>query len=148
MKFYIKVFVRFIRHIVSFFQYGRNSYSQEGEDLILNRLFANKDKGFYIDIGAHHPYRFSNTYLFYLNGWTGINIDAMPGSMTPFKSKRPKDINLEVPILDKEGIMTYYQFNEPALNGFPLNYLTTGMIILSKELSTRSTFMDTHFPIF
>ncbi len=118
MKFYIRILLRFARHIVSFFQYGRNSYSQEGEDLILNRLFANKAEGFYIDVGAHHPYRFSNTYLFYLNGWTGINIDAMPGSMSIFNRKRPKDINLEIPILDKEGTMTYYQFNEPALNGF------------------------------
>jgi len=118
MKFYIKLPFIFLRHLISFFQNGKISYSQEGEDLILKRLFANKEKGFYVDIGAHHPYRFSNTYLFYLNGWSGINIDAMPGSMAKFKRSRPKDINIEVPILLNEGQMTYYQFNEPALNGF------------------------------
>ena len=47
-------------------------FSQNGEDLILNRLFENKTNGFFVDIGAHHPVRFSNTYLFYLNGWSGI----------------------------------------------------------------------------
>ena len=57
-------------------------YSQNGEDLILNRFLENKEKGFFIDVGAHHPIRFSNTYFFYKKGWSGINIDAMPGSMT------------------------------------------------------------------
>ena len=69
-------------------------YSQNGEDLILNRFLENKEKGFFIDVGAHHPIRFSNTYLFYKKGWSGINIDAMPGSMTKFNKIRPKDINI------------------------------------------------------
>ena len=94
------------------------SYSQEGEDLILQRLFGNKNDGFFIDIGAHHPTRFSNTYLFYLKGWRGINIDAMPGSMKLFNRIRSEDINIECPISDVEEELTYYIFNEPALNTF------------------------------
>ena len=42
------------------------SFSQEGEDLVLQRLIGIKSNGFYVDIGAHHPYRFSNTYKFYI----------------------------------------------------------------------------------
>ena len=34
---------------------------QEGESIILDRMFPKKNKGFYIDIGAHHPIRFSIT---------------------------------------------------------------------------------------
>lgn len=71
------------------------SYSQEGEDMILHRIFERQCKGFYVDIGAHHPFRFSNTYLFYKRGWSGINIDAMPGSMNIFNKFRNRDINLE-----------------------------------------------------
>ncbi|MEA2065142.1 MAG: SAM-dependent methyltransferase, partial [Patescibacteria group bacterium] len=37
------------------------SYSQEGEDMILKRIFESQKNGFYIDVGAHHPKRFSNT---------------------------------------------------------------------------------------
>jgi len=118
MKLYFKIFSKFIEHVKAFFQYGKISYSQEGEDVVLNRLFEKKTSGFYVDIGAHHPHRFSNTFLFYLKGWRGINIDAMPGSMVPFKRSRPNDINLEIPILLKRSKMIYYQFNEPALNGF------------------------------
>lgn len=93
-------------------------YSQEGEDLVLRELFTGKTDGFYIDVGALHPKRFSNTYCFYLLGWHGINIDAMPGSMELFNRERPRDINLEVAISDKKEKLIYYMFNEPALNGF------------------------------
>lgn len=104
--------------IVPVGDFGVVSYSQEGEDRILQRLFEGKTEGFYVDVGAHHPVRFSNTYLFYTLGWRGINIDAMPGSMEPFKKLRPHDINLEEPVSDREELLTYYIFNEPVLNGF------------------------------
>ena len=94
------------------------SWSQECEDQILRRVFEKKENGFYIDVGAHHPRRFSNTYLFYIQGWNGLNIDAMPGSMSSFNQDRPRDINIEVGIGLSECQLDYYVFNEPALNGF------------------------------
>ncbi|MGF7079863.1 FkbM family methyltransferase [Mucilaginibacter sp. UYCu711] len=100
------------------YSYSITSYSQEGEDLILQRIFNYKNEGFFIDVGAHHPTRFSNTYLFYLKGWRGINIDAMPGSMNSFEKIRPMDINIECPVSDKEEELKYYIFNESALNTF------------------------------
>lgn len=98
--------------------YAVKSYAQEGEDIILKRIFGNKQHGFYIDVGAHHPKRFSNTYIFYKAGWSGINIDAMPGSMKAFDKLRPRDINVETPVSDKEEELEYYIFNDTALNGF------------------------------
>ena len=77
------------------------SWSQEGEDMILHRIFGGKKSGFYVDVGAHHPKRFSNTYFFYCHGWRGINIDAMPGRMKLFNQWRPKDINLEMGVAEK-----------------------------------------------
>jgi len=47
-----------------------------------------------------------------------MNIDAQPGSMKLFKKLRPSDINLEIAITEKIETLNYYQFNEPALNGF------------------------------
>ncbi len=98
--------------------YSQKSYSQEGEDLILGRLFEHQDKGFYVDVGAHHPKRFSNTYYFYKRGWKGINIDAMPGSMRLFGWFRPRDINIEAAISQVPGRLPYFIFNDPALSGF------------------------------
>jgi len=97
------------------------SYSQEGEDLILRRLLGEKKSGFYVDVGAHHPIRYSNTYGLYKSGWRGLNIDAMPGSMRLFNIIRKKDINLEVPVSSKKSLLTYYMFNEPALNTFSMD---------------------------
>jgi FkbM family methyltransferase len=101
-----------------FDSYSLKSYSQEGEDMILRRIFESQSVGFYVDVGAHHPKRFSNTYFFYKKGWRGINIDAMPDSMKAFDKCRPRDINFEKPISSKKQVLTYYAFNEPALNGF------------------------------
>lgn len=98
--------------------YSIKSYSQEGEDMILKRIFEKQKVGFYVDVGAHHPFRFSNTYYFYKQGWQGINIDAMPGSMELFRRFRSRDLNLEMPISNSEQVLTYFAFNEPALNSF------------------------------
>jgi FkbM family methyltransferase len=95
-----------------------NSFSQEGEDMILRRIFEHKQNGFYIDIGAFHPQSLSNTYFFYQLGWRGLNIDAMPGSMKIFNQIRPRDINLERAISHMKETLTYYEFNAPNLNGF------------------------------
>ena len=116
-------------------KYFIKSYSQEGEDIILSRYFDTKSTGFYIDIGAHHPYRFSNTYLFYKRGWHGINIDAMPGSMKIFNIKRPNDINLEYAISNSNQLLTFYIYQEKALNTF------------SKELVDFRTSINTHYKI-
>jgi len=101
--------------------YGLGSYSQEGEDILLKRIFEYRPiekGGFYVDIGAHHPQRFSNTYFFYKRGWRGVNIDATPESMDLFNKLRPHDVNIECAVSDKSEILTYYLFNEPALNSF------------------------------
>lgn len=96
----------------------QQSYGQDGEDLILDRLLERPDQGFYVDVGAHHPARFSNTFLFYKRGWRGINIDAQPGSMRAFARKRPRDINIECGVAGSAGRLSYFRFNEPALNTF------------------------------
>lgn len=96
------------------------SYSQEGEDLVLARILENLKitTGFFVDIGAHHPTRFSNTYFFYRKGWRGINVDALPGTKKLFERMRSRDITIECGVGAKQGMLKYFAFNEPALNTF------------------------------
>lgn len=96
--------------------YTLRSYSQEGEDIVLRKVFDGQLNGFYVDIGAHHPFRYSNTQYFYEQGWRGINIDATPGSLLPFSRVRHRDINIEAVVGNQEGEATYYLFEDPALN--------------------------------
>ena len=118
MNKYIKKLKLLFRKIFPLNTGFMNSYSQDGEDLILWSFLKYRKNGYYIDIGAHHPKRFSNTYKFYRAGWKGINIDPTPGSMKLFNKLRPLDTNIEVGVSDEPGEIELYMFNEPALNSF------------------------------
>jgi FkbM family methyltransferase len=95
-------------------QHGHISYSQEGEDMVLKRIFGNISKGCYVDIGAHHPSLFSNTNYFYQKGWRGINVEPMAKSKALFDAERPNDTNLELLVSENEGPVKFYLF-EPSL---------------------------------
>lgn len=96
-----------------------SSHSQFGEDMLLRSFFNNKANGFYVDIGAHHPVYYSNTYHFYQRGWRGINVDAAPGSMGKFKLLRCKDKNIEACLGPENGkVVDFYLFEKAALNTF------------------------------
>jgi FkbM family methyltransferase len=86
--------------------------------MILRRLFDNQDTGFYIDVGAHHPMRFSNTHVFYRQGWRGMNIEPNPEAIRAFRVFRPRDINLQIGVNESAGELTYFCFDDPALNTF------------------------------
>ena len=88
--------------------------------MILQSFYEGKKKykGFFVDVGAHHPYRYSNTLFFYKRGWKGINIEPTPGAIKAFNLFRSRDINLNIGISGKQDKLTFYCFNEPALNGF------------------------------
>ncbi|CAN5411234.1 hypothetical protein BH09BAC5_BH09BAC5_07130 [soil metagenome] len=102
--------------------YIRKSYSQCGEDLIIDFLFNQLgiEKPGYIDIGAHHPKYINNTYLFYLKGARGINIEPDPELFSKFLSSRDEDTNLNIGIGEKNGEADFYIMNEPSLNTFML----------------------------
>ena len=53
--------LRGIRRRVFGETYYNLSYAQEGEDIVLSRIFNPHERapGFYVDIGAHHPTRSS-----------------------------------------------------------------------------------------
>ena len=97
---------------------GQIAFGQEAEDLLLLRLIDDTSGGFYVDIGAHHPRKFSNTHLLHVRGWSGINVDATPGSMDAFAIERPGDCNLEIACAESIGVRKLSIFREPALNTF------------------------------
>ncbi len=96
--------------------YTKTFYSQFGEDIAVSTMLK-KNNGFYVDVGAHHPKRYSNTYLLYKKGWRGINIDANPHTITLFNRARPEDRNICVGV-GRRGELEYYSFSDPAVNTF------------------------------
>ncbi len=97
--------------------FGYQTYAQFGEDTVLLELFKNKNDGRYVDVGAHHPYRYSNTYLLYKRGWHGVNIDPNPHTIVLFNKARSGDTNICSGV-GRAGMLTYYRFSDPAVNTF------------------------------
>ncbi len=96
--------------------YYKMSFSLEGEDILLSMLFNGKNKGFFVDVGANHPFKISNTFYFYQLGWRGINIDPNPGCMELFQKVRPGDINVQAAISDLKREAVYNIFDAGELN--------------------------------
>ena len=97
------------------------SFAQCGEDLIIAHLLRllHIEKPFFIDVGAHHPFILSNTYLMYLGGARGINIEPDSNLMQAFKDYRPEDINLNYGVkFDDRQSAILYVMNSPVLNTF------------------------------
>ena len=91
--------------------------SRWGVDLIINDIFKNKKRGFYIDIGCHHPIINNHTYLLNKKGWMGINVDIDFNSIDMFNFFRPKDINIQVALSNNiKDTDLYFYHNRAAKN--------------------------------
>jgi FkbM family methyltransferase len=124
------------------------SYAQNFEDVILQRLFADIKKGFYIDLGAWSPDIDSVTKSFYLRNWTGINVEPNPKFHKELLVSRPLDINLCVAVSDDEGgsaKMTFFEGigsglstldNKVALKHSRNGWKSTTQIVRTKSLKT------------
>ena len=82
------------------------SYSQDFEDFILFYLFYDKERGFYIDVGANDPNFISVTKAFYERGWYGINIEPLPFKYELLQKFRQRDINIQIGVGKKKGNAT------------------------------------------
>ena len=91
------------------------SWSQGGEDLGLVRALSGIKNGRYVDVGAHHPSRFSVTRKLAAIGWSGINIDANPSLIKAFELVRPNDVNLWR-CVGSEAEYELTIFEEPAIS--------------------------------
>ena len=85
--------MRLTRLLKLFGPHGRVKirFGQWGEDVIVHRNFDKRKNGFYIDVGAHHPFAHSNTARLWLRGWKGVNVDANRKSVEVLKRIRRDD---------------------------------------------------------
>ncbi|TDU71383.1 FkbM family methyltransferase [Prosthecobacter fusiformis] len=65
----------------------------------------------YVDVGAFHLIKYSNTLLFHKNGWHGINVDANPDTIQLFNSYMPNDINLHCAVGRDEKEANFSVYN-------------------------------------
>ena len=94
------------------------TYAQNREDLILEAFFPDIKKGTYVDVGGYDPDEDSVTKLFYLKGWSGINIEPQEQGYRRFVSKRKRDINLQYGVGIKPGRLTLRVYRSGGLSTF------------------------------
>jgi hypothetical protein len=94
------------------------TYAQNGEDRALLELFPAGYRGTYVDLGANHPYRISNTYLLYTLGWHGVCVDALPMFGPLYQRHRPRDTFLNVGVGTQPGEFYFYEMNCSELSTF------------------------------
>ena len=88
----------------------KKSYAMDNEDLAVIDYFKDKKNGFYVDVGCYHPTHRNNTYLLHKKNWSGVNIDTSEFSIDLFNHMRPKDLNYNCAISNKnEIIKLFYQ---------------------------------------
>jgi len=121
----------------------RKTYSQWGEDIVIEKYFQNK-KGKYVDIGCFHPIRHSNTCLLYNKGWSGTNIDLNPTSIDMFNIVRKNDNNILAVLSDQtdKEVNIFFEHNFSPGNSLHFKNFNSGKIKYSKKRSLTKKFSD------
>lgn len=128
------------------------SWSQGEEKLSILSLFSTLGLGTYVNIGCHHPSRYSNTRHLYQAGWRGVNIDTDEALMTAFFSERPEDVNICAAV----GLETQYVpnvFDEKLVSTVDSSGVDYEVSIGRKRVSeitvrgiTLRSIIDSYFP--
>jgi len=90
----------------------KTTYSQHNEDLVLRLLLGNVDR--FIDVGANNGRSASNTFLFAIQGATGLCFEPVPLTYSLLSSLyllNRKVRCFQVAISDKDGFVTIQEEN-------------------------------------
>ena len=116
--------------------------------------------GFYIDVGANDPIKFSVTKSFYDRGWSGINIEPLKACYNELVLERTRDINENCAVSNEAGVLEYYEsYPDNMFSTFDKsiipNYIKKGMKFEKTQVEVktlnqilevhRSKFIDIHF---
>jgi len=117
----------------------KSSYSFNAVDLIVNYIFKDKKKGFYLDVGAQHPIANNNTYLLFKRGWSGINIDLDKKNIQLFDISRPKDTNLNYAISSSISEKKLFFYHDKSPINTLVNVVANFQNVAVKEIRSIKT---------
>ena len=120
-----------IPYIIYYYDYISNkkepmSFSQNSEDLFIMDYFSDKPIGKFIDIGAYHVERFSNTRALYLAGWGGILVEPAPSNFNAifdhYKEEERVTV-LNVAIGETTGEIDFYESGGDAVSTSEIEHM-------------------------
>lgn len=128
-------------------RFGSFTYAQHGDDLMILNLFdlMGIHKPSYLDIGAHHPVKLSNTKLLYDRGSNGVNVEANPHLINEFNRHRPEDINICCGVGVNSGSAKFYMYDDcSGLNTFSLDEtkIMSGVMGVKREIELPVKTLD------
>ena len=95
-------------------------YSQNNEEQIIKDFFINKKLGKFIDIGAFHPFTFSNTRCLYELGFKGVLVEPSPSCLKNIISVYENDANISIlpyaVTTTNDTEVTFYDSNGDAIS--------------------------------
>jgi len=101
---------------------GTNMFSQNDEEKHIVNFFKGKiDKGRFLEIGAYHPAKFSNTRRLVLNGWTGVYFEpsiSLHHAFDHFYGDRDDIILDKRAVGEKNAQVTFYDSCGDAISSF------------------------------
>lgn len=94
-------------------------FSQNSEELYILDYFSDRKVGKFLDIGAYHIERFSNTRALYLKGWYGLFIEPSPINYKAIAEHYINDPSIEVlnvAIGETTGEIDFYESDGDAVS--------------------------------
>lgn len=96
-------------------------YSQNNEEEKLQELFANRNNGKFLDIGAYDGKTFSNTLKLAENGWTGVCVEPSPScfhALLAVHKDRPgvEIVNAAISPGNRPELVKFYDSNGDAVS--------------------------------
>jgi len=118
---------------------AKRRWSQDGEDAFLaEHLRPYINDGFFVDVGANHPSKLSNTYRLYCMGMRGILVEPDAALCRVLRTWRPDDVVVRSAISERDGIMPFYYMYPHVFSTLSeevcKQYVKGGMVLLRKEL--------------
>lgn len=154
-KYFLPFAFRALRRFFKMFGiFAKSSLSQHAEDIIIDIMLkrGRKNNGVFVDVGCNHPIEYNNTYLLYLRGWRGINIDGNKKLVDLHKQMRSADTSLNYLISNEEKELTFYvstsdklsTLNPDEVKKNPAKYRAEDQVkVQSKKLTS---ILDEHLP--
>jgi FkbM family methyltransferase len=91
-------------------RFGRDKNSRYGEEWIIRDYFNDAREGVFVDVGANHFQRESNSYYLETKlGWRGIAVEPQTKFAADYTQHRPKTIFVPLFVSDKsDHVVTMY----------------------------------------
>ncbi len=93
-------------------------YSQSNEEQYIIEAVNHIQNGVFLEIGAYHPFKFSNTRALVERGWSGVYVEPMDDLMLQFENEYGYNDNIQLikkAVATHTGNVTFYDSHGDAI---------------------------------